>query len=440
MARALIAVVALVALAACGGSGGGSRDEVTFLVFGEPEELRAYRDVIAAYRDEEPDTTVELIEASDREDLLTRLATSFAGGDPPDLFLVNYRFYGQFAARDVLEPLADRVADSDAFEEGDFYSQALEAFRWNGELTCLPQNVSSLAVYYNRDLFKRFSVPEPRPGWTWLEFVSTAAALTRDANGLPIQGVDPDLAQPATPVVRPAIYGAAVEPTLIRLAPFVWSAGGELVDDGEQPTRLTLDSRPAQSAMREFFALRTGYGVIPTDAEVEAEDDESRFANGRVAMLLSSRRAVPALRASAKFDWDVAPLPRYRNPAGILHSDAFCMAKASGSKDAAWGFVEFALGPEGQRILARTGRTVPSLRAVARSRAFLDPTQKPANSRVFLDAIPTIRRVPTISTWPEIEDATDGILENGMYLGKPLEQVTRELDEVTRPIFARARR
>jgi hypothetical protein len=27
-----------------------------------------------------------------REDLLARLATSFAGGAPPDVFLLNYRF------------------------------------------------------------------------------------------------------------------------------------------------------------------------------------------------------------------------------------------------------------------------------------------------------------------------------------------------------------
>jgi multiple sugar transport system substrate-binding protein len=57
---------------------------------------------------------------------------------------------------------------------------------------------------------------------------------------------------------------------------------------------------------------------------------------------------------------------------------------------------------------------------------------------VFLDGIPTIRRVPTISTWPEIEDAAEGILENGLYLGQDPMRVTRELDRATRPLFARA--
>ena len=57
------------------------------------------------------------------------------------------------------------------FEPDDFYPQALDAFRWHGELTCLPQNISSLVVYYNRNLFTASGVPEPRAGWTWNEFV-----------------------------------------------------------------------------------------------------------------------------------------------------------------------------------------------------------------------------------------------------------------------------
>jgi multiple sugar transport system substrate-binding protein len=57
---------------------------------------------------------------------------------------------------------------------------------------------------------------------------------------------------------------------------------------------------------------------------------------------------------------------------------------------------------------------------------------------VFLDGVPTIRRVPSISTWPEIEDAAEPILENGLYLGRSARDVARQLDEATRPLFARA--
>jgi multiple sugar transport system substrate-binding protein len=422
---------------ACGGSGGSS-GSVRFLVFGDPPEINAYRTLIDAFAREEPDIDVELIEASDRDDLLARLSTSFAGGSPPELFLMNYRFYGQFAARGVLEPLEPYAEDSSEFELDDFYPQAVDAFRWEGQVTCLPQNISSLVLYFNRDLFERFGVEPPRNGMNWFELVDRAQLMTRDKNGLPVRGADPDLPQANTAPAE--IYGLGVEPTIIRLAPFVWSSGADIVDDADAPTRFTLDTPAAKSVLTNFFALRTLHGVVPTDQEVESEDDEARFANGRLAMLLSSRRSVPTFREAAEFDWDIVSLPVYDKPAGILHSDAYCMTKASKAKDVAWRFVEFALGPEGAPVVAETGRTVPSLKSVAESDAFLDPSKKPRNSRVFLDGIATIRRVPTISTWPEIEDASEGILENGMYLGQPVDKVVADLDRATRPLFARAER
>ncbi len=45
--------------------------------------------------------------------------------------------------------------------------------------------------------------------------------------------------------------------------------------------------------------------------------------------------------------------------------------------------------------------------------------------------------MPTVSTWPEIEDVTNGLLENGMYLAQPVDRVVAEIDAKTRPLFAR---
>jgi multiple sugar transport system substrate-binding protein len=425
-----------VLVVACGGSDDDSSGSVRFLVFGDPAEINAYRTLIKAFEDEEPDIDVQLVEASDRDDLVARLSSSLAGGSPPDLFLMNYRFYGQYATRDVLEPLGPYVNDSSKFEESDFYPQAFDAFKWQDEQMCIPQNISSLVLYYNKDLFRRFKVAPPTDGMTWNGLVDKAKKLTRDKNGRQVRGADPDLPQSGT--AQAEIYGLGVEPVIIRVAPFIWSNGGKVVDDGETPTRFTLDTPEAEEIISGLFALRSIFGVVPTDQEVEAEDDESRFANGRLAMFLDSRRAVPMFREAANFDWDVVSLPFYDEPATILHSDAYCMTKDSKAKDAAWRFVEYAVGPEGSPVIAKTGRTVPSLKEVAESDAFLDPNQKPANSRVFLDAIATIQHVPTISTWPEIEDVTDGLLENGMYLGQPVEDVVAEIDRKTRPLFERA--
>ncbi|MFG1780067.1 ABC transporter substrate-binding protein [Micromonospora sp. NPDC049048] len=433
--KALLALLLTAVLAAtgCGAGSGSSADgPVRLLVFGAPEELAAYRTLVEAYEKARPGADVQLVEASDRKDLLARLATSVAGGAPPDAFLMNYRFYGQFAAKDVIEPLDDRLAASEAVDPADYYPVAWNAFRWQGRQLCLPQNVSSLAVYYNRTLFAKHGVPEPRAGWTWNDLVATATAMTRDSRGAVVRATESEGA-----ALRPAVHGLGVEPSIIRLAPFVWSNGGQLVDDPTKPTRLTLDGPAAREALKNLVDLRLAYGVVPTDEEVEAEDDESRFANGRLAMLMSSRRSTTTFRSITGFEWDVAPLPVYKEQVGVLHSDAYCMTRGAKHKDAAWRFLEFAIAEEGQRIIAATGRTVPSHVGVSKSPAFLGPAQPPRSAKVFLDAIPTVRALPTVSTWPEIEDVTYGILENAMHRGDRLDDVIRDLDRQTRPIFAR---
>ena len=105
-AAAAVLAVGLALLAAACGSGdeaGGSGAEVRFQVFGEAEELAAYRELVAAYERTSEDD-VRLIEVPDRDAHLQKIATGFAGGSPPDVFLVNYRNFAGYAARGSVSP------------------------------------------------------------------------------------------------------------------------------------------------------------------------------------------------------------------------------------------------------------------------------------------------------------------------------------------------
>ena len=146
-------------------------------------------------------------------------------------------------------------------------------------------------------------------------------------------------------------------------------------------------------------------------------------------MLLQSRRYTATLRPIKDLDWDVAPLPMRQKKYTVLHSDAYCMAKDSKAKDAAYRFVEFALSPAGAEILARSGRTVPSVKSIAESPVFLDPTQPPESARVFLDSIQSMRRTPNTVEWNEVEATVDPLLEEWFY-----EPVTATDPDAERPI------
>ena len=372
---------------------------ISFMVFGDAAEKAAYERLAAEFGRRTPQVHVTLIHIPGQSDYRKRLGIDFAAGTPADVILLSYRRYAAFAARAALEPLGPYLGRSTVIKEDDFYAQSIEPFRWQGALTCIPQNLSSLVVYYNKDLFDRAGVPRPTDDWTWDDFLRAARALTRDAPG---GGPRPQ-------------HGLGTEVSIFRLAPFVWQNGGHLVDHPLAPTRLTLDAPRSREALAWFVDLQVKHRVVPDAVEEKGESSESRFLNGRLAMFLNSRRGVPTYRTITSFDWDVAPLPRHRERAGILHADAYCLPKASGDKAAAWAFIEFANSVEGQRTIAASGRTVPSLRAVAESPAFLDPAARPRNSRVFLREIPHIHAVPVTPEWVDVEELAGEELTRAYY-------------------------
>ncbi len=392
---------------------------VSFMVFGDPAELGAYQALTAAFESKYPAIKIELIHIPGQADYRKRLAADFAAGKPADVVLINYRRYASLAARGALEPLGDYLASSTVIQPDDFYTEATLPFTWAGKLVCIPQNISSLVVYYNKNLFDQAGLAYPKDDWSWDDFVAAALALTKDLDG---DGVTDQ-------------YGLGTEASLFRLAPFIWQNGSNFVDSANEPTRLILDEPLAFKATQWFVELQTKHHVVPNQEAESAEDSESRFQNGRLGMFLNSRRGVPTYREITAFDWDVAALPRKYVPAGILHADGYCMPASAAHKDLVWKFIEYANSPEGQTIVAKSGRTVPSLRSVAESPAFLDPSVKPANSRVFLDTIAFVRAVPVMETWVDIESIVGEELERAFYGNAALEEAVQAAIDRTQIYF-----
>lgn len=410
-----------VVLGACGSSSGADvgTEEISFMIFGDIAEKQAYERLVAEFHKSNPTIRIKLIHIPSQSDYRKRLGTDFAAGTPADVVLINYRRYATLAAKGVLEPLGPYLEQSQRIKESDFYPQAIEPFRWQGTLMCIPQNLSSLVVYYNKNLFDQAGIPYPQDNWTWDDFLRTAQALTKDTNN------DGTIDQ----------YGLGTDGTIFRIAPFIWQNGGELVDNTAAPTKLTIDQPAARAAIQWFVDLQTKYRVVPNNIEEKAESHESRFQNGRLGMFLNSRRGVPTYRTITGFDWDVAPLPQGKQQAGILHADAYCMSRRNTNQAATWTFIEYANSVPGQTIIAQSGRTVPSLKAVAESPAFLDPNAKPAHSRVFLDSIESIRRVPVMETWVDIEELVDDELERAFEGTNTLESAITLATERTKEFF-----
>lgn len=408
----LVGLVALLLLVACQSTGsssapGGEPITVTFMFFGDPAEQAAFLSVVSGFHETDPrldgvPIRIETRGLPGQADYLARLTADFAAGKPPDVSLFNYRRMTQFYNRGALEVLDGRARSSSILKLDDFYPAALDAFRnGQGAVICLPQNISSQVVYYNKELFAAAGQAFPQSEWTWEMFRKTAQALT-----LPDNNGDGE----------PDQHGLGLEPQLIRMAPFIWQNGGTLVDNPDAPARLTLDAPTTREALAFVAGLALEDGVVPSRTAEAVQSHRERFYTGKIAMYIDSRRIVPTLRELANFDWDVAPLPRNRQVANVLHSDGYCLSAASTEKDAAWLFIEYALSVEGQTRAAQLGRTVPSLRTVAESSAFLDPKLPPANARAWLDVAPYLRTLPKVENWVTIERIAAIELEQ-LYLG-----------------------
>lgn len=410
--RALVAVLALLASVTAGCSDGVDAPpdsetvagSLTIAAAGGEGEIKALNDLVAAFRAAYPDVDATLDTVESASDLVTKVTTSFAGGNPPDVFLMNYRRLGGFTTQ--IDPVT-------GVDTAQLYPATTAAFTRDGKLLCLPQNASSLVVYLNPALFADAGVALPSPDWTWADMLTTARALA-------VQKVE----------------AVGFDPLLIRVAPFVWSAGGEIVDAVDTPARIDLASPEARTALQLLLDLqRTGLDAT----ERAGMNPEDTFAAGKLAMYLDSRRAVPGFRKTEGLEFDVRPIPTgAKGRISVLHSDGYCVTKAAKNKSAARAFAAYAIGAEGGRVLAESGRTVPSVRSLAESDAFLAPEKLPASSRAWLDQLPELRALPLHRHWNGAEGTADDILTQ-LFAGRiGVDEAIEEIAALTEVEFAKS--
>ena len=214
----------------------------------------------------------------------------------------------------------------------------------------MPQNISSLVVYYNRRCSSRRASP-------------AQGRLDLDRDGQRGQGLDQGRrrgrqAGPPRPRRRPGDHPARPVRVVQRAAS--WSIS----------TRSSLPLLPDPAARLRHVALPDLHRVdkvVPSQAEVEGRGPRGPLPERSARHGYVIAPVHPDLPADQEVRLGHRPLPQHDQPASVLHSDAYCMTSASGNKEAAWRFMEFALGPDGQRITAETGRTVPSLIEVSTS-------------------------------------------------------------------------
>ena len=396
--------------------------QLSFAVYGPEVSIKAYQELADAFTAKYPHVTVDVSSSPSAELAMAQVRARTAGGAAPDVFLADHDHLPELVEEKMIQPV-NSLLEARQVDFGDGYQRSgLTAFSADAALQCMPHDVSPLVVYYNKDLVDLDALveegeepPSALDGWDWETFARAAQqAAVGPANGL------------------------YMEPSLGSIAPFVWSAGGDIVDDNDAPTTLTLAEGDARSALEQVLTLVRDPQVTPSRALLARRDALTLFERGRLGMILGTRELTPQLRDVEDLRFDVMPLPSMGRFRTISDMTGYCIAADTDEVEAAADFLAYAVSREGAAITTRSGYVVPSNLEVANSAAFLQPALEPESAFIFNEGVRRAQNMPYHRDWSTVSRTVQPLLSRLFHapvidLDVQLEQLDTASQQVLAP-------
>lgn len=338
--------------------------------------LRAQQHVVNTFETEH-NVRIELT-AFPYEMLRDRLLVALAGGEGPDILMIDQIWVGQYAAAGFVVPLSDRLATSNIRRE-DFFEGAWGAGTYLGEIYGVPFDVGVWSLlYYNRDMFREVGLDPDRPPTTWDEMLEFGQQLMGENR-----------------------YGTATwigvgDAVQCKINAFTFQGGGQIVS--EDNTQALLNSDAGVAALDFWKALSE---ISPAGVVGRGEEESfALFTSGLVGMVFYGEWGQDALAARAPdMDYGMAlmPVPNGGTSIGTFGGFLLGINAVSPHQDLAWQFIEFASQEEIN--LEITGLT-PAHRGAAQRML--------QERRLFPDIIyqqlATARFRPSVPNYPELAE------------------------------------
>ena len=256
------------------------------------------------------------------------------------MYMWNYPAY-----HEGLEPLDSYIEKEGEEYKKNFYSTLWNYNSYDGQIYGLPVGFTTHCVYYNKDLFEKAGVEEPKDGWTW-EDLEEKAKKINEATG--VKG-----------------FSFSMKPDPYDYEMYLWSNGTAYCDkEGKMEGYINSDKALETYKMFQDMA-KDGYAV----ATEKSGSDE--FESGQTAMFVYGAWAVKKY-TEAGVNFGLAKLPSFgtEKSASILSSSGVAIAKSSKNKEAAWEFVKYWTDDENNK--SRIGTEFPVLVSVVESEKILD--------------------------------------------------------------------
>ncbi len=365
------------------------RTVIKFASWGSQSEISILAPILEEFEKQNPDIKVDFVHIP--QNYFQKVHLLFASNLAPDVVFLNNYYAPKYIKAGLLEDLSPYMKKDDYFEK------SYKGFSAGEKIYAFPRDVSSLVIFYNKDLFKKNGVPLPSQNWTMAEFLAAAKKLTKEDFGV-------------------KTFGCGFETEMIYLLPYLFSNDGAVLnDDGK---KLLIGDSAALDAIDFYADFVNKYKIAPSKAESASLTMAQLFLQGRIAMQLSGRWLVPKYREEAKFDWDIAPFPAMRAGSVVsVDASGYAISKSSMHKKEALRFIEFINSEKSMEKITKSGLIVPARKDAAFSAAFLDKSKKPGQAKTFLDVIETGKPTPVNVNYQKLSDRLKTALEP-VFLGK----------------------
>ena len=347
-------ILFLLSLIACGGSSEQDpvdfvgKSVVQFAIFDAERDI--IEDMAKAYEAENPDVKIRFISLND---ILGIDSGDITNDASPEERLqiaqsadVYHSMFVDGQNRIVMtRDLTPFIEADDNFDADDFYSDAIEKAKVNGEVRILPSVLRFTQIFYNKEIFDKAGVAYPEPGWSWDDFAATAQALTiRNGDQVEQWGfVDPN-----TSVNR---YVAE-----LLTAP--------LIDSTTNPPTPRLQDADVMAALEQYINFRTNNDFMPKFERNNHESKSYELIQGEKAAMWVNV-TFNDLQSSA-----AVPLHSADGMSSRLEIEGYVMSAGTQNPQAAWNWMVFL---SRQQIVTDSGvALVPARRSVAETAKFWD--------------------------------------------------------------------
>jgi multiple sugar transport system substrate-binding protein len=355
------------------------------------------------------------------EQYFDKVQKEWNGPKAPDVMYLNtIPNYASLGLLENIEPYIQR--DKALVNLDDIYPRLLNTFRYNGSLYGLPRDNDTKVIYYNKRLFDEAGVPYPQQGWSWNDLRNAALKLTKkDAAGQIVQ------------------YGYGFElKTWWRL--WVYQNGGKLYDDfspPNPPAKLLLNTPEAATAIQFWADLINVDHVAPPPDQMQTSNQlNDLFTQGKIAMVFGGHGKVKVFDEAQHLNWDVVGLPGDKLRVNNVGGAGYTISKFSPNKEAAWTFIRYLQGVEGQALYVGSGLIVAARRSVREATLFNH--RQNYNTQVFMDESEQGMPNPQFVRSPEIDKLLDDALVPVFEGKRKAAEVLAELPAKVDPLLADA--